>query len=91
MTGTEFNLLQSLTSRTHLDSVFDIQRSEGQEYWQDYEEDTQMPLQEGFELLAESIAYSFQHEGFSDDEANILENLIRQFVPDFTNPDPATD
>ena len=91
MTDTEYNLIQRLTRATQLDQVFDIQGDENEEYWQDFEEDKQIPLEEGFELLAESIAYSFQHEGFTDAEANILEKLIQKYVPNFSKLDPATD
>ena len=91
MTDTEYNLIQRLTRATQLDQVFDIQGNENEEYWQDFEEDKQMPLKEGFELLAESIAYSFQHEGFTDAEVDILEKLIQKYVPNFSKLDPATD
>ena len=91
MTDTEYNLIQRLTRATHLDEVFDIQGDEDNEYWMDFEEDKKLSLKEGFELLVESIAYSFQHEGFTDAEANILERLIQNYVPGFQNLDPATD
>lgn len=91
MTDIEFHLVQRLTSATHLDEVFDIQGDENEEFWTDFEEHRDMPLKEGFELLAESIAYSFQHEGFTDEEADILESLIQKFVPDFVKIDPDND
>ncbi len=91
MSGKEYELLQRLTSETHLDQVIDIQGNEDEEYWVDYENDTTLPLQEGFEILAESIAYSFQHEGFTDEEAETLEKLIQRYIPDFEKLDPDTD
>ncbi len=91
MTDIEFHLVQRLTSATHLDEIVDIHGDEGDEYWYDCENNAKMHLREGFEILAESIAYSFQHEGFTDDEADILENLIKRYVPEFVKSEPVND
>ena len=87
----EFDLLSTLTRRTKLDSVFDIHGDDKEDFFYDYEEGCRMTLKDGFELLVSAIVYSFQHEGFTDEESGILENLIQKFVPEFVALDPATD
>ncbi len=84
----EFNLISTLTMRTHLDGVFDIASDNNEDFFWDMEEDRKMSLEEGFELLSESIAYSFQHEGFSDEESKILEEVIQKYVPGFEAIEP---
>lgn len=92
LTDGEFRLIGKLTYRTHIDQSFDIQGvTNKEEYWEDYDHDTEMSLEEGFKLLAESISYSFQHEGFSDEESKMLEEIIQKFVPEFKAIDPADD
>jgi len=91
LTDLEYNLILELTRVTHLDEVFDIHDAgERDEFW-DYENDCIMTLQDGFKELSDAISYSFQHEGFSDEEAKILENLIKEFVPDFKAYTPEDD
>lgn len=88
LTVEEYNLITTLTLRTHLDESFDLIYKEDidEECWIDCETEEEKDLQWGFELLDECLAYPFQHEGFTDAEAEILTNCIRRFVPDFEPP-----
>ena len=86
LTDTEFNLISRYTSKTHLDGVIDITGNENDDFFYDFEEDKEISLQEGFEIVADSVAYPFSHEGFTADESIILEKLIKKFVPNFEVP-----
>lgn len=81
----EFNLVLRLTHETKLDGVIDITYNDHEDYFWDFENDCAINLQEGFEILADSMAYKFQEEGFTDKESAILEKLFQRFVPDFVN------
>lgn len=87
----EYNLVSAFTSSTHLDEVMDINYDENEDFFYDFEENKRVSLQEGFKFLAEGTAYSFQFEGFTDEEADVLEKLFQRFVPDFVALDPAND
>ena len=81
----EYNLVLRLTHETKLDQVIDIAYNDHGDYFWDFENDCAISLQEGFETLADSMAYKFQEEGFTDKEADTLEKLFQRFVPDFVN------
>ncbi len=81
----EYNLVLRLTQETKLDQVIDITGNDHGDYFWDFENDCSISLQEGFEILADSMGYKFQHEGFTDKEAGILEKLFQRFVPSFVN------
>lgn len=88
VTDEEFNLVLELTHRTKLDGVIDIASDETHDFFVDFENDNaELSLQEGFEILSDSLAYSFQEEGFDKQESDILAGCFRRFVPDFTEPD----
>ncbi len=86
ITDQEYNLVLELTRVTHLDEVIDIAYDDKEDYFWDFEEQERLPLKEGFEIIAEAMAYPFEHEGFNSEESGILESLIKRFVPDFVAP-----
>ena len=87
----EYYLLSKLTGKLKVDDEFDIAYDGRESFFVDRENGGRKSLKWGFELLSEAISYSFQHEGFSDYEANILEKLIQRYVPDFKALEPSTD
>lgn len=84
LTDEEFNLVTTWTMRTKFDTVMDIHDNEnGDTVWIDYENDgAKLSLEEGFKEMAEAVAYSFEHEGFTEDEGKILFNLLKEFGVD---------
>ena len=87
----EYYLLSKLTRKLKVDDEFDIAYDGRESFFVDREDGGRKSLKWGFELLSEAISYSFQQEGFSDYEANILEKLIQRYVPDFKALEPSTD
>ena len=86
LTDTEFNLVLRYTSAIKLDDSLDLASDEQNDYFYDFENDEKLSLEEGFSIIAEGIAYPFEHEGFNKEEGDTLEALIKKFVPDFTIP-----
>ena len=84
ISDTEFDLVLAFTSRTHLDEVIDIASDDTHDFFVDMEDDEkELSLKEGFETLAEAKAEPFAHEGFEEEEAKILTECFKRFVPDF--------
>ena len=83
VSDTEYNLILDFIIRIHLDEVIDITSDDSHDYFWDFEEDKELSLKEGFEVLAEAKAEPFEHEGFNAEEANILTECFRRFVPNF--------
>lgn len=84
LTDEEFNLVTTWTRRTKFDSVMDVDTNDdGDDVWFDYENDEEeLSLEEGFKIMASAVAYSFEHEGFTKEEAKILMNLLEEFGVD---------
>ena len=83
LTNEEFNLVTTWTSKTKFDSVMDIETNDdGDDIWMDYENDEELSLEVGFKEMAEAVAYKFEHEGFTEEEAKILLNLLEEFGVD---------
>jgi len=81
LTNEEFNLLTTWTSRTKVDSVLDVVPvSDEEDGIMDFENDEILSLEEGLKELEGCIAYPFEHEGFSEEESKILENLFTEFA-----------
>jgi len=81
LTDEEYNLVLKYTSRTHLDQVFDaVQLDPERDAFFDFENCCLMTLSEGFAEIADSIAYSFEEQGFSKEETEILANVIAEFT-----------
>ena len=86
-----FKLVQRLTHATKMEDSIDIACDETHDYFYDNLEDKNLSLKEGFEIIAEGLAYSFQYEGFTDEEAAILEATFKEYVPDFEAPSQEYD
>lgn len=87
LTDDEFNLILDLTERTKLDGVIDLASDDTHDFFVDFEnEEAELSLKEGFEILSDSLGCSFQEEGFTEEEAVILAKCFRRYVPDFEDP-----
>lgn len=83
LTVQEFNLVSRWTSETKIDSVLDIQSvDDNTDIFYDFDNDIELTLEEGFEEMADAIAYPFSHEGFTEEESEILLNLLLEFGVD---------
>lgn len=83
LTDEEFNLVTTWTEKTKFDSIMDVEDNEaGHTVWVDYENDAELSLEEGFKEMADAVAYEFEHEGFTEEEAKILFNLLEEFGVD---------
>lgn len=81
LTNKEFNLVSTLTSRIKIDEVLDIMSGDADnDYFFDYKSDMELSLSDGFVELKDAIAYPFEHEGFTKEECEILENLFKEFA-----------
>lgn len=80
LTNQEWNAIQHLTRKTHLDNSFDVwQKKNGDSCFIDMENGNLVSLTVGFGWLCDGMAYPLAHEGLSEEEANIIVNLLREF------------
>ena len=80
LTDLEWNAIQKLTRKSHLDESFDVwQRKNGDDCFKDFEDGRLKSLHWGLELLYECIAYPFKHEELDDEMSNALVELFKEF------------
>lgn len=76
LTNLEWNAISHLTRTTHLDDAFDIAFDENHDYFEDFENNCEMPLEEGLSLLHDCIAYPCQHDGLTVEEGELIADVL---------------
>ena len=78
LTDDEYNVLQKISSKTHMDEWFWLEESEdGKDYVRNLDDESQMKLFDGVLVLADGIA-SYEHCGLSDGEIKVFEDLLKK-------------
>ena len=82
LTDEEWNAITHLTNTTKLDTVFDLVQVEfdtDPDCWWDFDNDCQMDLRTGLKELWSGISYPLKHDGLSDEEAQLVVNVLKEF------------
>lgn len=79
LSNDEWNAISRLTLLNKLDDSFDIQYDDDHDFFYDFEEDEELTLEDGLELLQDALAYPLGYVGLSDKEAQDVVNVFRRF------------